>query len=794
MIEYATLSSLYTSFIVRLVRFFLLFVLAVLALSDIANGVIPRMSLFFLLVLFMTHTFFVFKIGKTKPKHTVSENLHNIYDSFTLKSVELFIRNGKTEKIIRSLLKQASIQFMIQKIDVTKENIQLLDISKEDLSTYAFHLTQKQGYTFVTPMDIFTSYLLLTEHETHLLLNASLNENDLLHILRWVRNDFPDIEQPKKFRIQFWGEGVGEYWVYGWTLEMKKYTVDLTSRMLNKRPLLLGRDKEYKVAIEAFSKQEKNSIILVGAPGSGKQTFVEKLAMDSFSGTIKGPLYHKRFFELLLSSLLAGTQNQGDLEERLVAIIEELLHAGNIILYIPQITNYLSSSNFHVNLLAVPLPYIRSGKIRIVGTATEEEFKTYIQPDHSLFEIFEIIELTEPSEQEALHMLLEKADDIERGNKIVLSYKSLVAAVRLAHDYLRENVLPGSAVSLLQDAAVHAISLKQKEVTADDVIKKVEEKTKIAINRPETQEKATLMKMEEKLHARVIGQNDAIEAISSAIRRLRSGVTRQTKPISFLFLGPTGVGKTETAKALSDLYFGSEQTMVRLDMSEYQTEEGAKRLLGALPGEGSEKGELTDKVYDHPFSLILLDEFEKANPRVLDLFLQVLDDGRLTDNKGRTVSFKNTIIIATSNAASEFVREELQKDTVIDSAFSQKLLNFLQTKGIFKPELLNRFDDCIVYKALTQEEIQKIVKLLLRNVALQLKEQEITLVFDDAVVEKIAREGFDKDFGARPIRRYIQNSLENIIAQKLLQDELKRGESARVSLGIDGTIEIIKTS
>ena len=292
-----------------------------------------------------------------------------------------------------------------------------------------------------------------------------------------------------------------------------------------------------------------------------------------------------------------------------------------------------------------------------------------------------------------------------------------------------------------------------------------------------------LLRLDNELSKYIIGQKDAILEISQGVRRLRAGLNNKEKPISFLFLGPTGVGKTLAAKTLSNIYFG-ENKMIRFDMSEYSTEEGVIRLLGGRIGS---KG-LTDEVHEHPFSLVLLDEFEKANPKIIDLFLQVLDDGRLTNNIGRTVSFADTIIIATSNAASEYIREEVAKGIVIDSNFQKNLLEVLQTKGIFRPELLNRFDGIIVFKPLGKEEVSQIVKLLLTDLSRKLLEKDIVVSFDEKVISKIANEGFDEQFGARPLRRFIQDNIENLIAQKMLNQEIKRG--SKVSLSVDSANNI----
>jgi ATP-dependent Clp protease ATP-binding subunit ClpC len=347
-------------------------------------------------------------------------------------------------------------------------------------------------------------------------------------------------------------------------------------------------------------------------------------------------------------------------------------------------------------------------------------------------------------------------------------------------------------VTLLDDTANADKIYGKQMVEEEDILNQIEKKIKVAVGEPKQAERTLLLNLEKEIHKRVVGQETAVFAISEAIRRLRTGLSTSGKPISFLFLGPTGIGKTETAKALADVYFGQSARMIRLDMSEFVGEEGIKRLLGSGPGEGDEKGQLTETIYDNPNSLVLLDEFEKADPQILDLFLQVLDDGRLTDNKGKTVSFENCIIIATSNAASEYIREEVENGITVDKAFQQGLVDFLERKGMFKPELLNRFDDIITFKPLTQVEITEIVKLMLISVSKELTAKDITVYFDETIIAKIVSEGFDKDFGARPLRRFIQDKIEDTIAQQILKDEIKRGDKIQVSVDPQGQIVLLR--
>jgi ATP-dependent Clp protease ATP-binding subunit ClpC len=494
----------------------------------------------------------------------------------------------------------------------------------------------------------------------------------------------------------------------------------------------------------------------------------------------------------MVDAFMAGAQNQGEFEARFNEVIAEVSHAGNVIIYIPEFQNILGSSAFNLDISGALIPYLKKGYIRIIAAVSPGAFKRFVEPLHSLLDSFTVINFDEPQKQEVLEMLFRKAGEIETKHKVIVTYKAIVAACEYAGRYVKEKALPGSAVTLLDDSANAARLSSKKLVEEQDIFDQVQKKVKVSVGEPNKEEKELLLNLEAELHKRVVSQNEAISAISESIRRLRSGIVSAKKPISFLFLGPTGVGKTETAKALADVYFGNSERLVRLDMSEFSGDDGMKRLLGSAPGEGDEKGQLTEPVYDTPYSLVLLDEFEKADQKILDLFLQVLDDGRLTDNKGKTVSFINTIIIATSNAASEFVREQIGKGVVVDKKFQSELLNFLQAKGVFKPELLNRFDDVIVFKPLGQEQITQIVKLMLLEVVKKLLEKDITVNFDDKVLQKIATDGFDKDFGARPLRRYIQDRIEDDIAQKMLKDEIKRGDKISVSVDTAGNIVINK--
>jgi len=728
------------------------------------------------------------------PSVPVAKNTkEHLYDSFTMQALYGFVTETTTTGVVKHLATYPQVKLVMEKANITHKELQFTEVSKEILAQSAFETAQTFKGKYVTTLDVFIAYLFLIEKDTKLFFAKQLKTADIFNIMYWARMKMPEEENPKQFRVHFSGEGIGEALVSGWTYETKKYTTQFTNYALHEEPLIGGREKEFGTMLEALTKVENNNVLLIGDIGAGKENLVKALAYHSFEGNLGGYLNYKRVLQLLVGALTAGASNRSDLESRLQEVIAEISHAEDVFLYIPEFQNILGASSYGLDLSGALLPYLKGGVMPIIATMSIGTYKTYMEKN-SLKEVFTVISLAEPEQDNAIQMVLGEAAKIEKKYGVILSYRAIVSAIELSERFYQDEVLPGSAVSLLGDVANTVDQdpdrkayerTRHNMVLEEDIVKKVEQTSHVAIALPTGDEIQVLLHLEDKLHERVIAQDDAIKAVSEALRRLRSGMTTSERPISFLFLGPTGVGKTETAKSLADFYYGGEKNMIRLDMSEYTDENGLKRLLGAPPGEGNERGELTDKIHDNPAALILLDEFEKANPKIHNLFLQVFDDGRLTDNKGNTVSFRNAIIIATSNAGSEFIREALAKGTKVDNKFEHRLLEELESKGIFKPELLNRFDDVVIFKPLGKEQVTDVVKLLLDQLKKTMDKQDIKVYFDDAVVAKIAQEGFDQEFGARPLRRYIQDTIEDVIAQKKLTHEITRGKI--VTFSLDGT-------
>lgn len=786
--------------LVRLSFFFTLITLIFYQLSQQQSPHSLKISIFLFNLFLINEIFFRYKISKVKPGLTVDKNTgKNIFDSFTLPALSLILHERNVPSLIKKLFKLPQIKCFMQKANIYEKDIIMHEaISAVTLASGALEVTKTFHGKYVTTLDLFIAYLLLNESEDKILFAKQLKSDDLNNLAYWLRQEYPAEENPPKRRLQFSGGGIGEGLIAGWTPETKKYTLNFTYSALKNKALITGREKEFKALLEGLIKAENNNVLIVGDMGSGKENLVKAFAYYSFEGNLGAFLNYRRILELMVGAFTAGASNRNELESRLQTITSEISHAVDVVLYIPEFQNIMGASAYNLDISGALLPYLQSGSLPVIATISTGNYKIYLERN-PIKEVFNIIELKDPDKNTAIQMVMEKTQEVEKKNNVLISYRAVVRAVELAGRFLQDSVPPGSAIALLEDVA-NKVALSQapffehtrkKIVLEEHLVKHVEDAVHVAIAMPDKKEIDVLLHLEDKLHERIIDQHEAVTAIAEAMRRERSGVESRQKPISFLFLGPTGVGKTETTKALADLYYRGEKNMIRLDMSEYTDEIGMRRLLGAPPGEGNERGELTDKIHDAPASLVLLDEFEKAHPKIHNLFLQVLDDGRLTDNKGVTVSFRNALIIATSNAGSEFIREEVGAGNLIDKKFQLKLLDYLQSNKIFKPELLNRFDAVVTFKPLGQSEVKQVVNLLLRKLTQDLSVQDIQVTFDSAVIEKIANEGFDKEFGARPLSRYIQDNIEDLIAKRKLTGEIVRGKN--INVGIDGTNNITIT-
>lgn len=617
---------------------------------------------------------------------------------------------------------------------------------------------------------------------------------------------------------------------------------------------VVGREKEIERLIQIISRRTKNNPCLVGEPGVGKTAIIEGLAQRICEGSVPETIADKKVVILDLSAMVAGSKYRGEFEERIKRVLREVAQEGNILVFIDELHTLIGAGGAEGAMDAANIlkPALARGEIQIMGATTIGEYRKYIEKDAALERRFQPITVEEPTEAETFSILNGLKEKYEQHHHVVLTTESLQAAVKLSSRYITDRFLPDKAIDVMDEAASkarlgssvkskelielekkqasleldkeeaiiqedydEAMKIKQAQQVNKEKIQKILEKeekrkknekitvtekdiaaviamwTKIPVEKLEVEEATRLKKLEQVLHERVIGQEEAVTAVAKAVRRGRVGLKDPNRPIgSFLFLGPTGVGKTELSKALADAVFGTEKAMIRVDMSEYMEKHSVSKLIGSPPGYVGfeEGGQLSEKVRRNPYSVVLFDEIEKAHADVFNILLQVLDDGHITDSQGRKISFKNTIIIMTSNAgASRIVSpKNLGFATKQDSKADYKKMKenvMEEVKHLFKPEFLNRIDETIVFHSLEKEQIKEIVKLMMKNLSKRVEEQmRITLQPDEDVFDFITEKSFDVTYGARPIRRTIQTSVEDALADAVLEGSVHMGDQVKLSV------------
>ncbi|WP_332310662.1 ATP-dependent Clp protease ATP-binding subunit [Alkalibacter mobilis] len=638
------------------------------------------------------------------------------------------------------------------------------------------------------------------------------------------------------------------------TKNLDKYGRDLTVMASEGRlDPVIGREKEIERVVQILSRRTKNNPCLIGEPGVGKTAVAEGLAQKIASGDIPENLKDKRVVSLDLSSMVAGAKYRGEFEDRLKNTMEEILEAGNIILFIDEMHTIIGAGAAEgaIDASNILKPALARGELQAVGATTLDEYRKYVEKDAALERRFQPVEVGEPTKEQALEILKGLRDRYEAHHKVSITDEALLAAVELSDRYINDRYLPDKAIDLIDEAAskirlslltappdikdleeeiekykhekeeavasqdyekaaeIRDLENKAKkklnevtqswkknndlgaagEVTGDDIAQIVSSWTGVPVKKLAQEESEKLLNMEEILHKRVIGQDEAVKAVSRAIRRARVGLKDPKRPIgSFVFLGPTGVGKTELSKALAEIMFGDEDSMIRVDMSEYMEKHAVSRLIGSPPGYVGydEGGQLTEKVRRKPYSVILLDEIEKAHPDVFNILLQILEDGRLTDGKGRTVDFKNTVIIMTSNVGAHTIKRgktlgfSASENQSLDEYDKMKDNVMEELRRTFRPEFLNRLDEVIVFHQLDDKHIGDIIDILLNQLSKRLKDMDIELEFTPKVKEYIAAKGTNLEYGARPLRRTIQKEVEDRLSEELLMGNVDKGQSILV--------------
>lgn len=603
------------------------------------------------------------------------------------------------------------------------------------------------------------------------------------------------LEERVQEQKQWWQEKnlrkrgtLARQWTAGFTPTLDQFSFDLTESLKRKGiPRLVGHAKEVQSLERALSRIKANNALLVGEPGSGRKSIVYEIALRSMLGESTPQINYKRILELDIPGLLAQVQDPAEREKYLDQIFQEVLRAGNVIVFIDDFHNYVSPRNQgrpgSLDISGSIAKYLATPYFPIIASTTFSGFRQDIEQNASILGLLEKVEVAEISSEETFQVLFQLVFSLEKKFRKFIPYQAVRDVVKLSEKYIQAVPFPKKSVDLLEEAIVFLSQTKDKVLLGSHIASLVSQRTRIPVGDLESQEKEVLLNLEDLIHKRIIDQEEAVKEVSSALRRARTQIGSRKGPMgTFLFLGPTGVGKTETAKALAAIYFGSEERMVRLDMSEYQNIQDTERLLGSATQEGM----FCAQVRENPFSLILLDEIEKAHPNILNLFLQVLDEGHITDGIGRKISFQHTIIIATSNAGSQLILQALkdQKDFVV---LKEEIIDYLFQEGIYRPEFLNRFDAVVLFKPLAKEHLLLIVDLMLSKLKKNLAERGIEFSATQSLKERLAELGYDPKFGARNLKRIIQDKVENVFAVALLQDTIQRGD--KVEMQEDFTIK-----
>jgi len=574
---------------------------------------------------------------------------------------------------------------------------------------------------------------------------------------------------------------------------LKKYSTNLTE-MAKRGELdpVIGREEEIRRMEQILSRRRKNNPVLIGEPGVGKTAVVEGLAQRIVADDVPDSLKGKEIIALDIAAMVAGSKFRGEFEDRLKAVIKEIeASAGKMIVFIDEIHVIVGAGAAEgaidaSNMLKEPLS---RGKVQLIGATTLNEYREHIEKDSALERRFQRVYVGEPSIDETVEILRGLREKLEEHHRVKITADAIEAAAKLSERYISDRFLPDKAIDLLDEAASRIrVEGSGEEVTGEQIAGIVSQWTGIPAERMLTEERTRLANMEDLLHERIIDQEEGVHAIAEAVRRSRAGLSDPRKPIgTFLFLGPTGVGKTELAKSLAAFLFGSDNALLRIDMSEYMERHTTARLIGSPPGYVGyeEGGQLTEAVRRRPYQVVLFDEVEKAHPQVMNLLLQLLDEGRLTDGHGRTVDFRHTIIIMTSNVGSEYFSEELSEKDV-RAKIEEEL------KHIFRPEFLNRIDETIIFHQLSEEAVAKIVDLKVTLLKKRLAEQGITLTLTDEAKKVLAKKGYDRNYGARPLERALKRMVENPLAMKIVSGEVSEGDHVMVDAAAMSDVLLIR--
>ncbi len=697
----------------------------------------------------------------------------------------------KIEKLVRKEFEKG--KFGINKKKFEKRKLVIFSPKLKEMLIRAYLNAYLWEQDRVNVLNILSSIALKDEDIKEVLYDLKVEEDNIINVIHWFKINELMIESYRQYRKEARfkpANAMNRAYTSIATPVLNAFSYDLTmAAKWGRLEFCVSREKEIESIFQSLTSGEVG-VALVGNVGVGKRAIINGIAQRMVKEDVPKMLKDKRLLELDIAKILSGA-TVSDAEQRLVVILQEVQRAGNIILFIDNIENLVgitTGTEESLDLSEVLANAIERKNIICFVNCSTTNYTKYIE-GISLDNVLNKIEIKEPEINQAIQIIQSKIGFWEYKYKIFFSYNAIEEAVILSSKYLHDEYLPEKAIKILERVAVQVDQRCESKdrcvVSREDVVNIISEITNIPLNEVSQTEGQKLLTLEDKIHERMIDQEEAVKMVANSLRRARAEVRENKKPIaSFLFLGPTGVGKTELAKTLSEVYFGDEKNMIRVDMSEYQQVDSVVKMIG----DAKNFGYLTEAVRKKPFSLVLLDEFEKAHSDILNLFLQVMDDGRLTDGKGRTIDFTNTIIIATSNAGALYIQEQIKNK--MDILDIKKHLIEEHLNKVMRPELINRFDGLIVFKPLSEDDVRQIAILILNQIGNRLEKKGVKLEFSNKAVSKFAHEGYDPKFGARPLKRLLQDKIENEIANKILNNEIKRRDT--IYINDFGEVEIKK--
>jgi len=754
--------------------------------NKIADLIIPKLLglALFSLGLFIIMQSFEAYFASIYYFEYVGKNSYQAKDLYTF-SVGRILRRVENNNLLIGFLKSDSIgKKILYRLGINTDEINLLLMKQAEVKNPPIFNTNNIPLVKVSHLINF----IYTNHNDfkNLLANHGLSQKDLEATTDWV---IYNIEK-KEYDRQWWTKeklaqipGMASDWSFGRTYLLSKYSRNiLNDEEVNSEAIsLAGRIRELEQTQSVLARNSGANVLLVGLPGQEKMEVVWNLGRKIKNKTAPKELLDKKPLLFLTLDFTSEVKDASDFTDKLTTIFSEALQAGNIMLIIDNLPKLiLQAKQFDLKLNEIIEPFLVSNNDQIIALADTEYFHTLIEPDQAIMSHFEIVMTKALLLDEIIKIIAREALEVENTHEILFTYPAILEIAKSAEYYFPDGVSSDKAKDLLAEISPWAVENNFDIVNREEVLKYVSEKTDIPISTISTDEKDKLLNLESLLAKRVIAQKEAVFAVSNAIRRSRAGIRNEKRPLgSFLFLGPTGVGKTETAKALADVIFGDEKLMMRLDMSEYQNAESLARLIGSR--ENNTQGLLANMLREHPYGVLLLDEFEKTNKDVLNLFLQIIDEGYFSDALGKKVMARNIMFIATSNAGAEKIFEIVSAGKNLKN-YETEIIAHIVKEGIFKPELINRFDASILFHPLTKENLAEIAKLMLLKVAKRLGEKGMTLSITQELVNFIANKGFNSTFGARPMNRLIQDTVEQHLADLIIREQLNSGQTVEFSV------------